>query len=254
MAPPGQPFLSIVTPVYNGARVLARCLESVAAQTYPAIEHLVVDGGSKDGTVDLLHAWDGHLAWWVSERDDGIYDAMNKGISAARGNWLYFLGADDALASPDAIERCVPNLEAGAALVYGGVRYTTGRHVRSRVGPRLLLHNTVHHQAAFYAARVFECWRYDPRLRLVADYELNLRLYLARERIVRTDVVVAECEEGGASRTNLREAFHETNLVRRRHLGKVANVALTVLFGAEFALYVATGAGGAAVARKRSAP
>jgi putative colanic acid biosynthesis glycosyltransferase len=249
-----RPLVSVITAALDAAQTLPACLESVAAQTHPAVEHLVVDGGSSDGTLELLRAWDDRLAWWVSERDRGIYDAMNKGIAAARGDWLYFLGADDVLAAPDAIERCVPRLEPGAAVVYGDVRYTTGRRVRSRVGPRLLLHNTVHHQAAFYAARLFAAWRYDPALRLVADYELNLRLYLARERFVRTDVVVARCAEGGASRANVRAAFGETNLVRRRHLGTVANAALTLLFGAELALYVATGAGGAAGARKRGGP
>lgn len=244
MPPPDHPLVSVVTVVHNGARALERCLESVAAQTHPAVEHLVVDGGSTDGTADLLGAWDDRIAWWVSEPDRGIYDAMNKGIAAARGEWLYFLGADDVLAAPDTIERCAPHLEPGAALVYGDVRYTTGRRVRSRVGPKLLMRNTVHHQAAFYAARVFERWRYDTELRLLADYELNLRLYLARERCVRADVLVAECTEGGASRTKLREAFRETNLVRRRNLGVVANAALTVMFGAEFGLYLATRARG----------
>jgi putative colanic acid biosynthesis glycosyltransferase len=230
--------------------VLARCLESVACQSYSAVEHLVVDGGSSDGTLDILRSWNRRVAWWASEPDRGIYDAMNKGIAEARGDWLYFLGADDALAAPDVVERCAPYLGSGAAMVYGDVRYTTGRSVRSRIGPRLLLHNTVHQQGAFYAARVFEGWRYDPGLKLLGDYDLNLRLYLARERCARAEVVVAECAEGGASRARLREAFRETNLVRRRHVGAVADLALSAIYAVEFALYLATGAGGALRSRR----
>lgn len=232
---PGRPLVSVITVTYNAARTLPACLESVAGQTCRAIEHLVVDGGSTDGTLDVLRAWNERLAWWVSEPDRGIYDAMNKGIGAARGEWLYFLGADDTLASPDVIERCEPALKTGAALVYGDVRYSTGQCLRSIAGPELLIGNTVHHQGALYAARVFDGWRYDPTFRLIADYELNLRLYLAKEPRVRADVVVANCAEAGASRTRIRQSFREMNAIRRRHVGWLANAPLTALLAAHFA-------------------
>lgn len=209
-------------------------MESVAGQNYPNVEHLVVDGGSTDGTVDLLRG--GQASWWISEPDRGIFDAMNKAVRAARGEWLYFLGADDSLAAPDVIARCVPEFATDAAVVFGDVRYVGGPRVRSAFGPRLLLRNAVHHQGAFYARELFEGWGYDPAFRLVADYELNLRVYLAHRRVVRVDVVIAECGEGGASRTQLRRAFRETNLVRRRHLGPVANAPLAVAYAGEFAL------------------
>lgn len=227
--------MSIITVARQAARTLPTCIQSVAEQTYPGVEHLVVDGASTDGTADLLRARNDRLAWWTSEPDRGIYDAMNKGIDAARGDWLYFLGADDRLASPDAIERCVPYLLRGAALIYGEVRYSTGRRFPSQVGWPLLIGNTVHHQSAFYAARVFHSWRYDSSLRLIADYELNLRLYLAGERCERADVVVAECAEGGASRGHIVRAFRETNAVRRRHIGGLLSAPFTVLLAANFA-------------------
>jgi glycosyltransferase involved in cell wall biosynthesis len=191
--------------------------------------------------VEVLRSWDDRLAWWISEPDRGIYDAMNKGIAAAQGDWLYFLGADDVLAGADVLARCARHLEDGAALVYGDVRYPAGRRVRSRAGPRLLLHNTVHHQAAFYARRVFEDFRYDASLQVVADYELNLKLYLSRERCVRADVVVAQCAEGGVSRARIGQAFRETNAVRRRYLGAVASAGLKAVFAAELGLYLASG-------------
>jgi putative colanic acid biosynthesis glycosyltransferase len=230
-----RPLVSVITVTYNAARSLPACLESVAGQTYRGVEHVVVDGGSTDGTLDVLRAWDERLAWWVSEPDRGIYDAMNKGIDAARGEWIYFLGADDTLAAPDVVERCLPHLRSGVALVYGDVRYSTGQRLRSIAGPELLIGNTVHHQGALYAARVFDGWRYDPTFRLIADYELNLRLYLAKEPRVRADVVIADCAEAGASRTRIRQSFREMNAIRRRHVGWLANAPLTVLLAAHFA-------------------
>lgn len=232
-----RPLVSVITPVFNGARTLPVCLASVAGQTLPGVEHHVIDGGSTDGTVDLLRSWDRRLASWTSEPDRGIYDAMNKGVVRARGEWLYFLGADDALASPDVLERCAPHLRSGAAVVYGDVRYPDGAVFRSKAGPKLLVGNTIHHQGAFYAARVFDGWRYDVSLRLVADYDLNLRLHRARERFVRADVVVAQCGDEGASNVRVRESFAEMNQVRRRHVGGPASAALTLVLAGEFAAY-----------------
>lgn len=233
-----RPLVTVVTPVFNARRTLEACLASVAAQTLPGVEHVVVDGGSTDGTVTLLRAWDRRLASWTSEPDRGIYDAMNKGIDRARGEWLYFLGADDALAAPDVLARCAQHLRTGAAVVYGDVRYPGGQRFRSKAGPTLLVGNTIHHQGALYAARVFDGWRYDAALRLVADYDLNLRLWRARERFVRADVDVAVCGEEGASNVRVRESFHEMNCVRRRHLGAAASAALSVLLAGEFAAYL----------------
>lgn len=236
--PGGRPLVTVVTPVFNGRRTLEACLASVASQTLRSVEHVVVDGGSTDGTLDLLRSWDGELAAWTSEPDRGIYDAMNKGIARARGEWLYFLGADDALAAADVLERCAPLLRGGAAVVYGDVRYPGGRLFRSKAGPMLLVGNTIHHQGAFYAARVFEGWRYDPGLRLVADYDLNLRLWRGGERFARADVVVAECGDEGASNVRVRESFVEMNRVRRRHVGAAASAALRVVLAGQFAAYL----------------
>lgn len=229
------PLVSVITVVRNGARTLPACLESVAAQTHPAVEHLIVDGGSSDGTLDLLRAWDKRLAWWISEPDRGIYDAMNKGIAVARGEWVYFLGADDVLASPDVIERCARLFQGGTALVHGSVRYSNGREVPSFFGPGLLVGNTVHHQGAFYAARVFEAWRYDLSFPLIADYELNLKLYRSRERAVRAEIVVATCADAGQSRTRVWQAFREMNAIRRRHVGTIASIPLSALLALNFA-------------------
>src|SRR5512140_3421779 len=99
---PGQPLVSVITVVHNGAGNLARTIRAVAEQTYPNIEHIVVDGASTDGTLDIIRANDAIIGYWISEPDTGIYDAMNKGIDLVtdRSSYVIFANADDRLHSP----------------------------------------------------------------------------------------------------------------------------------------------------------
>ena len=89
------PLVTVVTAVFNGERYVAGCLESVLLQDYPNIEHIVLDGGSSDGTADVLRRYDERIAFWKSEPDNGVYDAWNKALEEARGEWICFLGIDD---------------------------------------------------------------------------------------------------------------------------------------------------------------
>lgn len=89
------PLVTVITAVFNAKNNLAECLESVLCQDYPNIEHIVIDGGSTDGTIDLLREYSDRIAFWQSERDQGVYDAWNKGLALAQGEWICFLGADD---------------------------------------------------------------------------------------------------------------------------------------------------------------
>lgn len=231
------PLISIITVVYNNAACLEQCIKSVVAQSYQNLEYIVIDGGSTDGTLDTIQRYGGRIDFWLSESDSGIYDAMNKGIEVARGAWLYFLGADDVLARPDVVAVVAPHLADSLDLVYGAVRYPDGKVVRSGIGPRTLLHNTVHHQGAFYNASLFRRWRYDASLRIVSDYELNLLLYRGGARCRRLDEIIAICGDTGVSLTALVEVFRETNVIRRRHVGAAMNAVSFLLFLVEFSLY-----------------
>ena len=116
---------AIVTVSYNAAATLADTLESVARQRGVEVEHWLVDGGSRDDTATVVARHGRHLAGFVSERDRGLYDAMNKGAARARGEVLGFLNADDWYASPDALRWVAEAFEAGADLVYGDLVFVT---------------------------------------------------------------------------------------------------------------------------------
>ena len=89
------PLVSIIIAVYNGANTLQDCLDSIKQQTYQNIELIIIDGGSTDATIDVLNEYDAQISYWISEPDDGIYNAWNKGVVQAKGEWICFLGADE---------------------------------------------------------------------------------------------------------------------------------------------------------------
>ncbi|NJL12522.1 MAG: glycosyltransferase [Microscillaceae bacterium] len=91
------PKISIVTPSYNQGQYIEEAILSVIGQNYPNLEYIIIDGGSTDNTIEIIKKYEKHITYWVSEKDKGIYDAMNKGIDVATGEWIYFLGTDDLL-------------------------------------------------------------------------------------------------------------------------------------------------------------
>lgn len=115
-----QPLVSIVTVVFNGAATIERTIRSVIGQSYDNIEYIVIDGGSTDGTIELLKRYGDEIAYWVSERDSGIYSAMNKGLAAATGDIISILNADDYYLD-DTVEKVVRIIDSGADIVYGSL-------------------------------------------------------------------------------------------------------------------------------------
>ena len=117
-----QPTFSIITITYNAVRLVEQTLLNVLSQSYPNIEYIVIDGGSTDGTVDIIRRYESGLAYWVSEPDKGIYDAMNKGLQKATGDYVWFINAGDTLCSSDTVQSVVSRWQKRKALpdiIYG---------------------------------------------------------------------------------------------------------------------------------------
>ena len=216
------PLVSVIIPVFNGREKLQRTLASVLSQPRELWECLVMDGGSTDGTVELLRA-QGAQVRWVSERDGGVYDAMNKGIARASGRFLYFLGAGDTLRE-GALQAMAAYLPLnGLALVYGDVYLAAeGRVGDGLFTPVKLTRGSICHQAAFYSRGIFDkVGLYDLRYPINADQVLNLRCFGDRDIAnLYCPVVVADFEGGGLSSAGGDENFGRERLgLIRAHLG-----------------------------------
>lgn len=203
------PLVSVITVVFNGAHHLQDCLDSVARQRGLAIEHIVIDGGSTDGTVGILEAWSHQLSFWVSEPDSGIADAMNKGIRKARGEWLVFLHADDFFTgSDDALKTCVA-AAGGADVVAFPVYFGTPPNLEFRpprgAGWRINLKMGMCHQGMLTRRRLFEeVGLYDTSYRIDMDYDFLMRAHRAGARFAsfKTPALAVMRDTGISSRTD----------------------------------------------------
>ncbi|MVM38055.1 glycosyltransferase [Spirosoma sp. HMF3257] len=227
--------LSVIVVVYNAVSTIEHSLKSILSQA-EQVEVIVIDGGSNDGTLAIIRRYESRLSYWISEPDFGIYDAMNKGIARARGNWIYFLGADDQL-KEGVLSAILPLLQNTLSkLVYGSVIYDTGKVFNSSLDWKTSLQNTVHHQAAFYHKSLFTDFRYDIRLRIIADYELNLIAWRGKIAAQKMDILVAQCGSNGSSfDTNL--SLKETNLVRNKYVGKLTGTILSYILHLKYFIH-----------------
>lgn len=209
-----KPLITIVTVVLNGVEFIEECIFNVIQNTYKYVEFIVVDGGSTDGTVDLLKKYDNVISYWVSERDRGIYDGMNKAVGLASGDFVYFLGVDDRMA-PNAIHKIVDSIVSKNlfdSIVYGDV-YMPGKHTlyAGKFTKFKLAQQNICHQAIFYPRAIFGDHRFDLRYRVWADYELNIRLFAAK-RFHYLPVLFACYNDSGYSSTNRDSEFLKNRL------------------------------------------
>lgn len=216
-----QPLVSVITVVFNGAGHLEAAINAVASQTYPHIQHIVIDGGSTDGSVAIIERNQAKLAHWKSEPDRGLYDAMNKGIDAVTDpeSYVLFANADDTLFSPDAIEQVMAK-SAGEDLVYGKMVFSDGE-ISGMLGREVKLEDlareTLCHPATFVKRRVFDkVGKFDTSFRIAADYDFIVRCFSAGVTTRFVDVVVSNMRMGGLSDDRFMLSCSERKEVIRR--------------------------------------
>ncbi|WP_222184338.1 glycosyltransferase family 2 protein [Geminicoccus harenae] len=221
-----MPLISIVTVCRNAAGSIEAMLASVAAQRGRAIEHVVIDGASTDGTLEILERWRQHLAVLVSEPDGGIADAFNKGIARASGTWLMFLNADDRL-GPNQVARAAATLErTGADGVFGDLicEDESGRPLHRIAGdPDYAAwidraFPALNHPTLMVRRDLFdEIGGFDPNLRVAMDYDWCLRAHRAGARFVYDPEIVGHYRLGGASDRQWLRAASELRTISIRH-------------------------------------
>ena len=193
--------ISIVTVVYNDKQGLQKTIDSVLALNYDNIEFIVIDGGSNDGTIELLQKYKSNIDYSLSEADGGIYDAMNKGINAANGDWVNFMNAGDYFANENVLNEMDFTANKKVDILYG-YKSQKGKlfypmNIRNlEIG--MIFGN---HQSMFFNRKKLQNeLYYDEKYKIYADYELVNRIYKLKNSVINfIDVLVADFEGGGIS-------------------------------------------------------
>ena len=240
--------VSIVTITYNAARTLQRTLDSVACQTYADIEHLIIDGASKDDTLAIAQRYQvqsHHEVVIQSEPDRGLYDAMNKGLQKATGDYLVFLNAGDTLYAPDTIAIVVSAADGGfPAVIYGDTAITDEEgnflHLRTHRPPETLTWKSfkqgmlVCHQAFYVRTEIAREFPYDLQYRHSADVDWCIRIMREAEKrqmpLVNTHAILANFEEGGDTTQHHRDSLKERFKVMMHHYGLFQTVVMHAWF------------------------
>lgn len=211
-----EKLISVVIPTFNAERTLVRCLDSIVAQTYPWIEVVVVDGGSTDGTLEIIRGYAGKLPRLrtVSESDAGIYDAMNKAVALCTGSWVYFIGSDDELFAADSLATMAAHFDSDVDFVYGNVMRMTTRRVEG--GPfdrdRLLTQNMCH-QAIFYRRDLLSrVGPFNLDYKVYADWDLNIRCFALPCRARHVESTVCKYDGTGFSSNTTDQVFLQRKL------------------------------------------
>jgi len=179
----GDILITVIIPSYNAEKYISVCLESVFALESLSLEVIVMDGGSTDDTLSILSGFRNKALRWYSNADQGIYDAMNKGIDLAAGKWLYFMGADDRLLQ-GFMELALQLRDAGT-IYYGNsvpfyeesVQIDSYGLLQGEFSPYRLAKYCINHQSILYPAQVFRRYKYELKYNVAADYALNLLLW-----------------------------------------------------------------------------
>lgn len=239
-----QPVFSIITVVYNGRAVLERTLASVRAQTYAKIEYIVVDGASKDGTLELLSEHADLIDRQISEPDRGLYDAMNKGLDLATGDFVWFLNAGDEITAPDTLERIAQSWN-GEDVIYGETVMIdpdgseAGLRDYKKLPRQLNWYSfregmVVCHQSLLVGRRIAQ--RYSMDYPVSADIDWAIRSLKRTEdsRILNVGFPISRYLRGGLSARRRQEAWKDRLRISFKHYGYVQTLVFHLIIAVKY--------------------
>jgi len=208
-----RPLITVVTVVYNGEEHLEQTIKSVIEQSYDNVEYIIVDGGSSDGTLDIIKKYEDQIDYWVSESDSGIYDAMNRGISLLSGKWVNFMNAGDEFYDLDVLKKIFDSqLEKGIGVIYGDVlrRYSKDHKVIEKSKPIETIYEGMpfSHQSSFVNHAHLKRYNFNLEYKICADYDIFCRLYSENVKFLYTDCIIASYDMFGVS-TNFSRSYLE---------------------------------------------
>ena len=216
------PKVSVVTVCYHAADTIENTILSVVRQTYQNVEYIIIDGGSKDGTVDIISKYRDRIAYFVSERDKGIYDAMNKAILMATGDWINFLNAGDLFATDHTIDDIFGQGAdyANQDVIYGDTLYNyKGSPIiyKAKSLSALDYRMAFCHQSSYVRTALMKEREFDLRFRYVADYAFFHHLYSTGHSFHYLPIVMTIYSlEGGLSHSNILKVMREEQIISQK--------------------------------------
>lgn len=224
---PGMPLVSVVTVVYNGEKHLEQTIRSVLDQTYRNIEYLIIDGGSTDKTLDIIGSFEDRIDYWSSGPDNGIYDAMNRGIGMAKGDLVGLINSDDYY-EPDALQAVVDKYVSNPSpqILYGNTyihhldlsaRYKAYSHTKYWLGMGIC------HPAMFVHGEVYQAvGKYDPGYKIAADFDFMVKAILKKVPFVPVGKFLVNYRASGFSAVNLLSTLKENRRIIRKYSGLIS--------------------------------
>lgn len=230
-----QPTITVITVVYNAATLLEGTILSVINQSYPFMEYVIVDGASTDGTLELIHQYEGQIDTWISEPDKGLYDAMNKGLQLATGDFVWFINAGDRIAGDQVVARMVEQWTPDTDVLFGEVMIVDDQRrpqgTRSETSVQKLPEHltwkslrkgmVVSHQGFLPRRQICGPYLLD---NWTADIDWVINCLKQAKKTTHTHLVVAEFLEGGVSTQKHRAFMQDRFKVLQKHYGFLPNL------------------------------
>jgi len=202
---PEKPLITIVTVVFNGEQFIENTIQNVLGQAYDNVEYIIIDGGSTDNTLEIIMRYEHAIDYIVSEKDNGIYDAMNKGIKLASGDWINFMNAGDTFFSVTTLVDIFNNGVDASGVIYGNVniRYDGFSRIQAAGSPAKLWKGMqFSHQSTFISLKYHRRKLFNSSSKIVADMEFFYRAYSEGIAFIYKEIIVSTVIAGGLSDSN----------------------------------------------------
>lgn len=204
--------ITVITVCYNSVETIKGTIESVINQSHKDLEYIIIDGASTDGTVNIIKEYQKVFPIiLVSEKDKGIYDAMNKGIDLASGDYINFMNSGDLFFSQTLISEIIPALDKQYDIVYGDVQviYKDFQLIKKEPKPKYLWMGPVNHQSSFIKRETMQKYKYNTKNQLVADFEFFLNIYYKSGKILKIDKTIASYANVGLTQINDKKVIED---------------------------------------------
>ncbi len=222
-----KPLVSIVTVCLNSERYIEQAILSVISQTYANIEYIIIDGGSTDRTIEIIRKYGNFVAHWISQKDSGLFDAMNKGIACSNGEFICFLNSDDFFYSDKSVEYAAQEMIRGGDFIYGKAYFfSSSQHkiiAYSEVKSRDLIFSSICHQSAFCRRSVFDkLGNFNLSYKIAADYEFIVKCFMHPGiKKLFMNKVISSVRAGGNSDKNRNISLKEKRKIIKLYYDKV---------------------------------